>query len=258
MKEILGYIYSITAPTGRTYVGFRKSKVWDEAYWSHSKNLEFWNDLEKFGKENFIREFWDWVYIDELLQDKENYYIIILCGLEKDGGYNKVLWKNQHMAFAHTGHKHSEETKEKLRQYFLGNKPSDEIKERQSIGLKRYYNNLIEEERLERQKKLLGKNKGKKSLFKGVPRSEETKEKISKKAKESYANTNRREKLKASLKIIQNKPEVKEKISKALKGRSFIELYGEERAKEIRKKQAETRKKNGYVPWNKGKKIKIK
>ena len=116
----------------------------------------------------------------------------------------------------------------------------------------------IEEEiqELKRRKSLLGKNKGKKSPFRGIPRSQETKEKISKKAKESYNNTNRREKLKKSLKVSQNKPEIKEKISKALKGKSFVELYGEEKAKEIRKKQAETRKKNGFIPWNKGKKIK--
>jgi len=256
MKEKLGYIYSITSPSGKTYVGFRKSKEWDDSYWSHSCNPLFWKDLEEIGKENFIRELWDWVYIDELPQDKENYYIQVLCGLEKDGGYNKVLWKNQHMAFAHTGHSHSDETKQKLRECFLGIHKSEETRKKQSVQLKKYWNSLTEDKKLERRKSQKGKNKGKVSPFKGIPRTEETKKKISDKAKESYKNTDRKNKLSKTLKIVLNKPEIKEKISKALKGKSFKELYGEERAKEIRKKQAETRKKNGFIPWNKGKKIK--
>jgi len=189
MGERIGYIYSITSPTGKTYVGFRKSHEWDENYWSHSKNPIFWEDLKKYGKDNFIRELLDWVYSDEVAQDKENYYILTLCGLEKSGGYNLCIWKNQHVNYPR--HKQTEETRRK----------------------------------------------------------------ISEKAKRSYATTDRKERLKKSLSISLSKPEVRKKISNALKGRDFLSLYGAERKQLVLEKRTQSRRKNGVIPWNKNKKL---
>ena len=50
-----GYVYSITSPVGKTYVGSKQSSEFVEDYWGSSHNPEFWNDLKKYGKENFKR-----------------------------------------------------------------------------------------------------------------------------------------------------------------------------------------------------------
>lgn len=96
-KKVKGYIYKITSPEGRVYVGYKKSETFVDSYWGSSKNKDYWNDLKKFGKENFTREIVDWVYEDEISSTKESYYIIKLHGSVKDGGYNRAIWANNHL-----------------------------------------------------------------------------------------------------------------------------------------------------------------
>ena len=49
-KKPIGYVYKITSPEGREYVGLKKSSVFVESYWSSSQNKEFWTDIERFSK----------------------------------------------------------------------------------------------------------------------------------------------------------------------------------------------------------------
>ena len=66
---MFGYIYKITMPNGRCYVGSKKKRFFDENYWSSSCNPEFWRDLEFYGKENCKREVLEWIENKEKIGD---------------------------------------------------------------------------------------------------------------------------------------------------------------------------------------------
>ena len=84
----IGYIYKITSPEGKIYIGLKKSSVFVESYWSSSQNNEYWQDLNKFGKEAFKREIIEWCYtLDELTQ-REIYWIKKCKSTVEEGGYN--------------------------------------------------------------------------------------------------------------------------------------------------------------------------
>lgn len=87
-KKPIGYIYKITSPFGKIYIGQKTSNVFVESYWSSSQNPEFWEDLEKYGKENFTREILEWCYTKDELNKKEVYYIEKYSSMKSQGGYN--------------------------------------------------------------------------------------------------------------------------------------------------------------------------
>ena len=89
-KKAIGYIYKITAPNGRIYIGQKRSPVFDEKYWSSSHNPEYWNDLEKYGKDAFKREIVEWCYTIDELNTRETYWITNTNALKAKGGYNIV------------------------------------------------------------------------------------------------------------------------------------------------------------------------
>lgn len=97
-KKVIGYIYKITSPEGREYIGLKKSEVFVESYWSSSQNEEYWHDLEKFGKDKFKREIICWCYSLEELNEKEQYWIEHSNALANKGGYNlcttfpQIVW----------------------------------------------------------------------------------------------------------------------------------------------------------------------
>ena len=87
-KKPIGYVYKITSPEGREYVGLKKSSVFVESYWSSSQNKEFWADIEKFTKKAFKREVLEWCYTLEELNEREQYWITHSNALINKGGYN--------------------------------------------------------------------------------------------------------------------------------------------------------------------------
>lgn len=87
----IGYIYRITSPEGKCYVGLKKSPVFIEAYWSSSQNKDYWRDLHKFGKDAFKREVLEWCYTNQELNDREVYWIKESKSLVTEGGYNVCL-----------------------------------------------------------------------------------------------------------------------------------------------------------------------
>lgn len=100
-KKPVGYIYKITSPEGREYVGLKKSSVFVESYWSSSQNKDFWNDIERFSKKAFKREILCWCYSLEELNAKEQYWITHSNALVDKGGYNicisfpQMIWTDE-------------------------------------------------------------------------------------------------------------------------------------------------------------------
>lgn len=89
MTTYIGYIYKITCiPTNKSYVGSKVSETFVESYWSSSKNQDYWDDLEKYGKENFRREILAWCNTLEELREVEKHYILSSKSLVTEGGYN--------------------------------------------------------------------------------------------------------------------------------------------------------------------------
>ena len=72
---MIGYVYKITLPNNKVYIGSKQSKIFNNDYWGSSYNHFYWKDLEKYGKENCKREI---LYEAETLEDlleKEQYFI---------------------------------------------------------------------------------------------------------------------------------------------------------------------------------------
>lgn len=87
----IGYIYKITClANNRVYVGSKLSEIFIESYWSSSKNSEYWDDLKKYGKENFKREILCWCKTKDELRKKENEFILSENALVSNGGYNQA------------------------------------------------------------------------------------------------------------------------------------------------------------------------
>ena len=53
---MIGYVYKITLPNNKVYIGSKQSNIFDESYWGSSCNPIYWEDLERYGKENCKRE----------------------------------------------------------------------------------------------------------------------------------------------------------------------------------------------------------
>lgn len=103
---MFGYIYKITLPNGRCYVGCKKKATFDENYWSSSCNPEFWKDLNFYGKENCKREILEWIDNQENIAEREDYWILHENAFIKQGGYN--LAKSCHPFYQ------TKETREKI------------------------------------------------------------------------------------------------------------------------------------------------
>ena len=86
MEQYIGYVYKITSPTGKTYIGQRKASSFDEDYWSSSQNQEYWNDIKLYGKDKFIREVLCWCKTLDELNEKEVFYIKECHALASEGG----------------------------------------------------------------------------------------------------------------------------------------------------------------------------
>ena len=82
-----GYVYKFTLiPTGKIYVGKRKSETFDQSYFGSGKK---WKPLvEQYGKENVKREILEWCDSAELLESREKFWIDKLDSRNPEIGYN--------------------------------------------------------------------------------------------------------------------------------------------------------------------------
>ena len=84
----IGYVYKITSPEGKIYIGQKKGNSFVDSYWSSSQNKDYWNDIKKFGKEAFSREVIEWCYTLQELNEREVYWIKECKSTVDEGGYN--------------------------------------------------------------------------------------------------------------------------------------------------------------------------
>ena len=70
-----GYVYKISFPNGKCYIGSHKSKTFDENYWGSATSVEYWKKLFLVGKENVKREILCWCEDDESLRKMEGFCI---------------------------------------------------------------------------------------------------------------------------------------------------------------------------------------
>ena len=115
---MIGYVYKIILPNNKVYIGSKQATQFDEKYWGSSCNHFYWEDLEKFGKENCKHEIlYEANSLEELLE-KEQYFI------EQHGLFPKTYNLTTRAKSQKFGFKFSEETKKKMSLSHKGQKPS--------------------------------------------------------------------------------------------------------------------------------------
>ena len=85
-----GYVYKFTLiPTGKIYVGKHACQKFNEEYLGSGV---YWNRaINKYGKENILKEILCWCSSPEELDEKEKFYIDYLNARNSDIGYNIAL-----------------------------------------------------------------------------------------------------------------------------------------------------------------------
>lgn len=123
-------IYKITNPRGKIYIGqsINIEKRWKAYHAMHCKNqVKLYNSLKNYGPENHIFEILAECNI-QVLNWLEKYYQLKFNCLTNEAGLN-IREVNE---FKSSG-KHSEETKQKMREKALGRTHTQETKEKMRI-----------------------------------------------------------------------------------------------------------------------------
>lgn len=126
-------VYKITNKvTNKIYIGITNqgSGARYRHHWYESRIGEpspIHRSMAKYGEDNFTLEIIDFADTYDELKEKEKYWIKQYNSTDKSIGYN--LTEGGDGTF---GRKHSEETKEKIRQKALGRKASEETKKKMS------------------------------------------------------------------------------------------------------------------------------
>lgn len=140
------YIYKLTSPTNKIYIGQSKNINCRFSQYKHNKckgQPKLYYALEKYGWDNFSKEILEYVDID-MSDDRERFWIknfnCISDGLncENGGRINKKHCqetKNK-LRIANLGKKHSAETRNKIGTSNLGRIVSDETRQKISIAHK--------------------------------------------------------------------------------------------------------------------------
>lgn len=212
-----GYVYKITLPNGKYYIGSKQEATFNESYWGSSSNPIYWKDLEKYGKENCKREILKWcLSFEELVLEEHNF-------IEENGlspiSYN--LTSNTWGGHISKGWHHSEENKQKMKK-----SKSKEHKRKLSNATKGY---------------IYWTNGKENKMAKECPGEGWIKGRI-------YFNHNWHWKKKKSEETI-NK--WRKSIIGKYKGKNNP-MYGKKKSKETKIKISNSLK--GHIPWNKGKK----
>lgn len=126
-------VYKITNKvTNKIYIGITNqgSGARYRHHWQESRIGEpspIHRSMAKYGEDNFTLEIIDFADTYDELKEKEKYWIKQYNSTDKSIGYN--LTEGGDGTF---GRKHSEDTKEKIRQKALGRKVSEETKKKMS------------------------------------------------------------------------------------------------------------------------------
>lgn len=115
---MIGYVYKITLPNDKVYIGSKQATQFDEKYWGSSCNYFYWEDLEKFGKENCKREIlYEADSLEELLEKEQSL-------IEEYGLFPKTYNLTTRAKSQKFGFRFSEETKKKMSLSHKNQKPS--------------------------------------------------------------------------------------------------------------------------------------
>lgn len=243
-----GYIYKTTNLfNGKIYVGQHKATKFNDNY--YGSGIRITNLINKFGKSSFSCELLEECSSEEELNEKEIYWIDKLNSTNRDIGYNLMSG-----GYKVRGIKHSEETKQKISKAKMGCHPnrdylmSESTKNKISNTLKEYYKthdnprkgvHLTVKTKQKLRDANLGKkypeevrekHRGRKAWNKGIPMTEEAKENLRRinTGKKQNLSEEARQKKREQFSGKNNpnygglKPETKEKLRKAIKGRIWI------------------------------------
>lgn len=143
----MAYIYKITNKlNGKIYVGKRVKENAADIENYYGSGIAIKAAIEKYGKENFTKDILEWVPVTENckeLCDREKFWIKTLQANVPNIGYNLTAGGDGSCSpeaarkgaetRKRNGYKHSEETKQKMREAALGRKFSDEHKQTLSL-----------------------------------------------------------------------------------------------------------------------------
>ena len=115
---MIGYVYKITLPNNKVYIGSKQATQFDEKYWGSSCNHFYWEDLERFGKENCKREIiYEADSLEELLEKEQSL-------IEQYGLFPKTYNLTTRVKSQKFGFRFSEESKKKMSLSHKNQKPS--------------------------------------------------------------------------------------------------------------------------------------
>ena len=175
----MGIIYKVTnKKNGKVYIGQTKytlnKRKSDHLCAAKKQNTRFYNSIKKYGEENFLWEEIDRDDDENILNEKENFWIHKNKSLDVLFGYNmkeggdchsqtdvEVLLK---MRKANLGKHHSEETKKKISKSRIGKTASQETKSKLSNARKGEKNNMFGKHHSEETKKKISDSKKNKEL----------------------------------------------------------------------------------------------
>ena len=224
MKKISG-IYKITnKENGKVYIGssIDINRRWKDHIYNLKKeahhNPYLQHAWDKYGEDSFLFEIMEEIDI-ELLTIKEQFWMDNYKSYNREYGYNNMF-------IADSCHKHSDETKQKLKEIhsIRPRKPhSEETKKKQSEAAKNrtgdpYWKGKKMSEKLVSQmrERAIEWFKNNESLMKGIPKSDITKAKLSKSLKDYFSKNT------VYNKGIQASEESKKKQSETMKSLNII------------------------------------
>lgn len=196
MNEKKWCVYIHTSPSNKAYIGITSKipeKRWGKDGYRYNNNKYFWNAIQKYGWENFNHE----IFADNLSKEEacdiERILIALFKTQNQEYGYNIASGGETNIF------KHSEETKQKLRDIFKSRPvpvPIWEFAAKVNKGkpLSVEHKQKIKEKRMkyvytdEVKKKISDAVKGEKHPNYGKHLSEETKRKIGESNKGKYVD----------------------------------------------------------------------
>lgn len=189
-----GYIYKHIAPNGKSYIGqtYNEPKLrWANGE-GYKNSLYFYNAIKKYGWDNIKHKILEEIEFDDIniLNNLEESYILKENTLWPNGynlstkGENHIISKNtrDRLSKSHLGQipwnkgkSQSEETKQKISDSLKGRKKPPRSKSYSEKMSKIHKGKIISEEH---KKRISEANKGKAAWNKGIPCSEEKKQKL--------------------------------------------------------------------------------